>query len=123
MHFQKVHGNTIKENVTVTSSNFSQNDGTIKKIIVNYQKKTNILYSSVVSITLHLTCDFEVIKFKLPNKSKSYSTFSSQFLQFVGIAEIDQKEHNTTTSRRHVPCISQILRTFKFCYRRDRMDR
>ena len=43
MHFQEVHSNTIKENVTVTSSNFSQNDGTIKRIIVNYQKKTSIL--------------------------------------------------------------------------------
>ena len=49
---KKIRDNTIKDNVTVTSSNFSLNDGTIrilthflaKKIIVNY--------------TINLTCAF-----------------------------------------------------------------
>ena len=35
MHYQKVDDNTIKENVTVTSSNFSRNDGTIRILTVS----------------------------------------------------------------------------------------
>ena len=58
---------------------------------------------------LHLTCGFQVIK--LPNE-RVIALFHHFFLQFLHIAEIGQKSHNTTTSRPPVPCISQILTTF-----------
>ena len=58
---------------------------------------------------LHLTCAFEVITF--PNKGV-IALFHHFFLQFRHIVEIDQKAHNTTTSRPPVPCILQILTTF-----------
>ena len=58
---------------------------------------------------LHLTCAFEVIT--LPNERVT-ALFHHFFLQFWHIVEIDQKVHNTTTSRPPVPCILQILTTF-----------
>ena len=51
---------------------------------------------------LHLTCAFEVIT--LPNK-RVIALFHHFFLQFQLFVEIDQKAHNTTTSRPPVPCI------------------
>ena len=60
---------------------------------------------------LHLTCAFEVIT--LPNE-RVIALFHHFFLQFRHIIEIDQKAHNTTTSRPPVPCILQILTTFNF---------
>ena len=59
---------------------------------------------------LHLTCAFEVITF--PNE-RVIALFHHFFLQFRHIVEIDQKAHNTTTSRPPVPCILQILVTFQ----------
>ena len=44
------------------------------------------------------------------------------FLQFVHMAEIGLKVHNTTTSRTPVPCISQILITFNLYFSRARMS-
>ena len=54
---------------------------------------------------LHLTCAFEVIT--LPNE-RVIALFHHFFVQFQLIVEIDQKAHNTTTSRPPVPCILQI---------------
>ena len=42
------------------------------------------------------------------------------FLQFLHVIEIDQKAHNTTTSRPPVVCILQILRTFQLYSGRPR---
>ena len=69
-------------------------------------------------MTLHLTCAFQVIR--LPNK-RVVALFHHFFLQFLHITEIGQKAHNTTTSRRLVPCISQILTTFNLYSNRPRM--
>ena len=98
------------------SSNFSQNNGTIK-ILTHFLAKNHSklpmenknLISSVASVTLHLSCAFEIIKF--PNK-RVIALFHHFFLQFLHIFEISGKAHNTTTSRPPVPCILQILRTF-----------
>ena len=68
-------------------------------------------------MTLHLTCAFKVIT--LPNE-RVMALFHF-FLQFLHIAEIDQKAHNTTTSRPPVPCILQILTTFNLCSGRPRV--
>ena len=46
-------------------------------------------------MTLHQTCAFQVIK--LPNE-RVIALFHHFFLQFLHIAEIGQKGHNTTTS-------------------------
>ena len=43
------------------------------------------------------------------------------FLQFLHIVEIDQKAHNTTTSRPPVPFILQILTTFNLYSGRPRV--
>ena len=66
-------------------------------------------------MTLHLTCAFQVIT--LPNK-RGIITF---FLQFLHIVEIDQKAHNTTTSRPPVPSSLQILTTFNLSSGRPRV--
>ena len=58
---------------------------------------------------LHLTCAFEVITL---SNERVIALFHHFFLQFRHIVEIDQKAHNTTTSRALVPCILQILTTF-----------
>ena len=58
---------------------------------------------------LHLTCGFEVIT--LPNE-RVIALSHHFFLQFRHIVEIDQKAHNTTTSRNPAPCILHILTTF-----------
>ena len=58
---------------------------------------------------LHLTCASEVIT--LLNE-RVIALFQHFFLQFRHIVEIDQKAHNTTTSRPTVLCILQILTTF-----------
>ena len=67
---------------------------------------------------LHLTCAFEVITF--PNK-RVIALFHHFFLQFRHIVEIDQKVHDTTTSRPPVPCILQILTTFNLYSGRPRV--
>ena len=67
---------------------------------------------------LHLICAFEVIT--LPNE-RVIALFHHIFLQFRHIVEIDQKEHNTTTSRPPVPCILQILATFNLYSGRPRV--
>ena len=67
---------------------------------------------------LHLTCAFEVIT--LPNE-RVLALFHHFFLQFLHIVEIDQKAHNTTTSRPPVPCILQILTTFNLYSGRPRV--
>ena len=110
----KIDDNTIKDNATVTSSNFSRNGGTIRFwtsfIAKHYGKITNNRFDTVVfSMTLDLTCAFEVII--LPNK-RVMALFHHFFSPFVHIPEISQKAHNTTTSRTPVPCILQILTTF-----------
>ena len=109
----------IKDNITVTSSNSSQNNGTIRilthfwpKAIGNYQKKAKISYSRVAFMTLYLTCAFEVIK--LPNE-RVIALFHYFFLQFLHIVEIGQKAHNTTISRPLVSCILQTLTTSNLC--------
>ena len=66
---------------------------------------------------LHLICAFEVIK--LPNE-RVIVLFHHFFLQFQHIVEINQKAHNTTTSRPSVPCILKILTTFNFYSGRPR---
>ena len=67
---------------------------------------------------LHLTCAFEVIT--LPNE-RVIALFHHFFLQFQLFVEIDQKAHNTTTSRPPVPCILQILTTFNLYSCRPRV--
>ena len=67
---------------------------------------------------LHLTCAFEVISF--PNE-RVIALFRHFFLQFRHIIIIDQKAHNTTTSRPPVPCILPILTTFNLCSGRPRV--
>ena len=67
---------------------------------------------------LHLTCAFEIIT--LPNE-RIIALFHHFFLQFRHIIEIDQKAHNTTTSRHPVSCILQILTTFNFYSGRPRV--
>ena len=57
-------------------------------------------------MTLHLACVFQVIT--LPNE-RVIELFHHIFLQFLYIVEIDQKAHNTTSSRPPVSCILQIL--------------
>ena len=47
--------------------------------------------------------------------------FHHLFLQFRHIVEIDQKAHNTATSRPPVPCILQILTTFNLYPGRPRV--
>ena len=95
----------------MTSSNFSRNNGTIRILThflaINHSKlpiSEKKLYCSVVSITLHITCAFQVIK--LPNERviALFITFSYNFY-------ISLNRSNTTTSRPPVPCISQILTT------------
>ena len=66
---------------------------------------------------LHLTCAFVVIT--LPNK-RVIALFHHFFLQFRHV-EIDQKAHNTTTSRPSVPCTLQILTTFNLYSGRPRV--
>ena len=70
-------------------------------------------------MTFNLTCAFEVIT--LPNE-RVIALFHHFFLQFRHIVEIDQKVHNTTTSRPSVPCILQILTTFNLFSGRPRVD-
>ena len=67
---------------------------------------------------LYLTCAFEVIT--LPNERVT-ALFHHFFLQFRLFVEIDQKAHNTTTSRPPVPCILQILTTFNLYSGRPRV--
>ena len=67
---------------------------------------------------LHLTCTSEVIT--LPNE-RVIALFHHFFLQFRHIVEIDQKAHNTTTSRPPVPCILEILITFNLYSGRPRV--
>ena len=67
---------------------------------------------------LHLACASEVIT--LPNE-RVIALFHHFFLQFQHIVEIDQKSHNTTTSRPPVPCILQILTTFNLYSGRPRV--
>ena len=67
---------------------------------------------------LHLTCAFEVIT--LPNERVT-ALFHHFFLQFRHIVEINQKVHNTTTSRPPVPCILQILAAFNLYSSRPRV--
>ena len=67
---------------------------------------------------LHLTCASEVITF--PNE-RVIALFHHFFLQFQLFIEINQKVHNTTTSRPPVPCILQILTTFNLCSGRPRV--
>ena len=111
----------------MTSSNFSQNDGTIRISTLyldkNHSQLTtenkNLILFSVVSMTLHITtCVFKVIT--LPNE-RVIALFHHFFLQFLHIVEIDQKAHNTTTSRPAVPCILQILTTFNLYSGRSRV--
>ena len=64
-----------------------------------------------------LICAFEAII--SPNK-KVIALFHHFFLQFLHIAEIDQKAHNTGTLIHPVPSISQILTTFILCSGRAR---
>ena len=68
---KKIYDNKIKDNVTLTSSNFNQTDGTIRilthflaKNHSNLQIADKICYCSVACITLRLTCAFQVIKLK-----------------------------------------------------------
>ena len=68
-------------------------------------------------MTLHLVCAYEVII--LP--SKSYSTFHHFFLQFLHVAEIGQKAHNTRNLIPPILCISQLLTTFNLYSGRARM--
>ena len=116
----------MKDNVTVTSSIFSQNDGTIR-ISTHFLAKNHSklliedinLIQYVASMLLHLTCAFEVIT--LPNE-RVIALFYHFFLQFRHIIEIDQQAHNTTTSRPPVPCILQILTTFNLYSGRPRVS-
>ena len=68
---------------------------------------------------LHLIYAFEVIT--LPNQ-RVLALFHNIFLQFRHIVEIDEKVHNTTTSRLPVPCILQILATFNLYSGRSRVS-
>ena len=106
---KKIHDNTIKDYITVTSSNFSPNNGTIR-ILTHFLPKMIINYQCCFYDFTPVICAFEVIK--LPNE-RVIALFHHFFLQFVPIAEIGQKAHNTTTSGPPVPCISQILTAFK----------
>ena len=56
----------------------------------------------------------------LPNE-RVVALFHHFFLQFLHIVEIDQKAHNSTTSRPTVPCILQILATFNLYSGRPRV--
>ena len=67
---------------------------------------------------LHLTCAFEVIT--LPNE-RVIALFIIFSYNFRHIVEINQKVHNTTTSRPPVPCILQILTTFNLYSGRPRL--
>ena len=67
---------------------------------------------------LHLTCTFEVI---ILHNERVIALFNHFFLQFQLFVEIDQKAHNTTTSRPPVPCILQILTTFNLYSGRPRV--
>ena len=58
---------------------------------------------------LNLTCAFEVVTL---SNERVLAFFHHFLLQFRHIVEIDQKAHNTTTSRPPIPCILQILTTF-----------
>ena len=71
-------------------------------------------------MTLRLTCAFEVVK--LTNERVT-ALFDHFYLQFLHIAEISQKAHNTTTSRPPVLCILQILTTFNSYSGRPRVGR
>ena len=68
-------------------------------------------------MTLRLTCAFK----SLHRLMKELTLFHHFFLQFLHIIEIDQKAHNTTTSRPPVPSILQILTTFNFYSLRPRV--
>ena len=94
------HDNTSKDNVAVTSSILSQNDGTIRiltnfwpKTIVNFQKQTKIRYCSVVSIILHLTCAFQVIKLENEGVIALFHQFSYNF--YILLKTV--KHHNFKT--------------------------
>ena len=77
-------GHTIKDNVTVTSSNFSLNDRTDKDFDP-FLPKTTVKYCSVVSITsVHLICAFQVINIRI------ITLFHHFFLQFLHITKIGQ---------------------------------
>ena len=65
-------------------------------------------------MTLHLICAFQVIKF---STERVLALFHDFLLQFLHIAEIGQKAHNTTT-----PGISQILTTFNLYSGKPRMS-
>ena len=69
-------------------------------------------------MTLHLTCAFQVIT--LLNE-RVIALFHHFFLQFLNIFEIEQKAHNTTTSRPPIPYILQILKTFNVYSGRPRV--
>ena len=60
-------------------------------------------------MTLHITCAFQVITL---TDERVIALFHDFFLQFLHIVEIDQKAHNTITSRPPVSYILQILTTF-----------
>ena len=67
---------------------------------------------------LHLTCAFEVITL---SNERVIALFHHFFVQFRHIIEINQKAHNTTTSRPPVPCILEILTTFNLYSGRSRV--
>ena len=76
----------MKDNVTVTRSSFSPNDGTISILIhflfgknhSNVKIMDKIVNNNVVSMTLYLICAFELIT--LPNIKKLQHLF---FILFI----------------------------------------
>ena len=121
MSFQKIHYNTVKDKVTVTLSNFSQNDGTIRILahfLAKNHSKLPIADKNLIlwcCFTLHLTCAFQVIK--LPNE-RVIALFHHFFLQFLHISLKSVKQLNFKTP---VLCISQILTNFNLYSGRPRM--
>ena len=69
---------------------------------------------------LYLTCAFEVITL-LSERVKALF-FNHFLIQIRHIVEIDQKVHNTTTSRPPVLCILQILTIFNLYSGRPRVS-
>ena len=65
--------------------------------------KTNLGYLSQIVLKKHAITN---------SNERVIALFHHLFLQFRHIVEIDQKAHNTTTSRPPVPSILQILTTF-----------
>ena len=64
-------------------------------------------------------CVAEVVNRSLKADCTDFTSYF--FLQFRHIFEIDQKAHNTTTSRPPVPCILQILTSFNLYSGRPRV--